>query len=155
MSILVELDVTECERLLRAAVFGRLALVADGRIEVLPVNYTAHDDAVWVRTSPGTLLDRYADGAQLVLEIDHVDHERGHGWSVVARGHGELVPDEERTTAEHRTAGPPRWVRREDEVWVQLRWEELTGRRVGGGWDVTAGLPVWSIRPGGPTPGRR
>lgn len=139
---LVEIDAHECERLLRRGVFGRLVLVADGRAEIVPVTYTTAGDAVWVRTSPGSLLDRYADGVPLLLEIDHVDHERAHGWSVVARGHGERVTDDERTAAERRTSGPPRWVRREDEVWIQLRWEELTGRRTGSGWDLTAGLPV-------------
>jgi nitroimidazol reductase NimA-like FMN-containing flavoprotein (pyridoxamine 5'-phosphate oxidase superfamily) len=142
VSSLEELDLSECERLLRRAVFGRCVLVAVGRPEIVPVNYTTHGDALWVRTSPGSLLDRYADGEPLLLEVDHVDHARGHGWSVVARGHGERVREGERTNAERRTSGPPRWVRRDDEVWIQLRWEELTGRRTGSGWDLTAGLPV-------------
>lgn len=142
MASLEELDGSVCERLLRRGVFGRMVVVADGRPEIVPVNYTTHGDAAWVRTSPGSPLDRYADGEPLLLEVDHVDHERGHGWPVVARGHGERVPEGERTDAERRTSGPPRWVRREDEVWIQLRWEELTGRRTGSGWDLTAGLPM-------------
>lgn len=142
MASLEELDGSVCERLLRRGVFGRMVVVADGRPEIVPVNYTTHGDAAWARTSPGSLLDRYADGEPLLLEVDHVDHERGRGWSVVARGHGERVPEGERTDAERRTSGPPRWVRREDEVWIQLRWEELTGRRTGSGWDLSAGLPV-------------
>ncbi|MBM7515670.1 pyridoxamine 5'-phosphate oxidase family protein [Nocardioides nitrophenolicus] len=142
MSTLEELDVRDCERLLRSGVFGRVVLVADGRLEIVPVNYTTHGDAVWVRTRPGSLLDRCADGAPVLLEVDHVDHDRARGWSVVARGHGERVRDCERTGSERRRSGPPRWVRREDEAWLQLRWEELTGRRTGSGWDLTAGLPV-------------
>lgn len=142
---LEEIDVDDCERLLRSGVFGRLVLVADGRVEIVPVNYTTHEDSVWVRTSPGSLLDRHADGVPLLLEVDHVDHERAHGWSVIARGHGERVPDGQRTPEERRTPGPPRWVRREDEVWIQLRWEELTGRRTGSGWELTDGLPVSRI----------
>lgn len=146
MSSLLELDRAECEGLLRSGVFGRLFLSADGRLEVVPVNYTTVGDAIWVRTSPGSLLDRYADGVPMLLEVDHVDHERAHGWSVVARGHGERVLDGERSTAESASPGPPRWVRREDEVWIQLRWEELTGRRTGAGWDLAAGLPVRRAR---------
>jgi len=142
MSPLEDLDGSECERLLRRGVFGRIVVVADGRAEIVPVNYSTHGDAAWVRTAPGSLLDRHADGEPLLLEVDHVDHERGHGWSVVARGRGVRVPEHERTPDERRTPGPPRWVRREDEVWIQLRWEELTGRRTGSGWDLTAGLPV-------------
>lgn len=141
-SALEELDLATCERLLASGVFGRLVLVVGDRPEILPINYTTHGDAVWVRTSPGSLLDRHADGVPLLLEVDHVDHGRGHGWSVVARGRGERVTEDERTDAERRTVGPPRWVRRDDEVWIRLRWEELTGRRTGSGWDLTAGLPV-------------
>ncbi|KRC50289.1 MULTISPECIES: pyridoxamine 5'-phosphate oxidase family protein [unclassified Nocardioides] len=139
---LERLDQDQCAGLLAAGVYGRLVLLADGRPEIVPVNYTTHAGAAWVRTSPGSLLDRYADGAALLLEVDHVDHERAHGWSVVARGRGERVSDEELRSADLHFPGPPRWVRHDDAAWVRLRWDELTGRRTGSGWDLTHGLPV-------------
>lgn len=153
MTELVDLTPEECERLLRAGVFGRLVLTTvAGRVEVVPVNYVTAGDAIWVRTTPGSLLDRYADRAPLLLEIDHVDYGRRHGWSVVARGRGQRLGESERSAGERHAPGPPRWVRRDDAVWVRLRWQELSGRRTGAGWDLFAGLPVSRAAP---TPDRR
>jgi len=132
----------ECERLLHAGVFGRVVVVRDDRVEVLPVNYATVAGAVLIRTEPGSLLDRYGDGASLVFEVDHVTYERWHGWSVIARGIGERVAEHELTDVERVAPGPPPWVRRETSTWLRLRWAQLSGRRVGTGWDPLAELPV-------------
>ena len=143
MTSLIDLTPAECEQLLRAGVFGRLVLTdLPSGAEILPVNYTTLDDAVLIRTAPGSLIDRQAPGASVLFEVDHVDHDRHHGWSVVARGSVERVPEEERAALEGRTPGPPRWLRREEWSWVRLRWDSLSGRQVGEGWDPVAGLPV-------------
>lgn len=143
MSALVDLEPEECLTLLRAGVFGRLVLATDpGRFEVLPVNYVVVGNAILVRTAPGSLIDRYADGAALLLEIDHVTYERHHGWSVVARGTGERVRHDDLTELESTTPGPPRWARVDDALWVRISWDELTGRRVGTGWSCVDELPV-------------
>lgn len=114
----------------------------DGRIEVLPVNYTTVDDVLLVRTERGSLLHRCANGVPLAFEIDYVNYERWHGWSVVARGVGEVLADDELTERERAAAGPPRWVQRNETVWLRLRWDEMTGRRVGLAWDYLSELPV-------------
>lgn len=142
MPTISRLSRDECERLLRAGVFGRMVVLCDGRIEVLPVNYATVGDAVLVRTEPGSLLDRYGDGASLVFEVDHVTYERWHGWSVVARGIGERVAEDELTEAERTAPAPPPWVRRETSSWLRLRWDEIAGRRVGSGWDPLAEMPI-------------
>lgn len=143
MPSLIELTTSECEDLLRAGVFGRLVLLGGPRgVEVLPVNYVVVEDAILVRTAPGTLLDHHGDGATMLFEVDQVDHERSHGWSVVARGQGERVAGEDRSEAERHVPGPPRWLRREDDVWIRLRWDSLSGRQLGAGWDRAAGMPV-------------
>ncbi|WP_182376789.1 pyridoxamine 5'-phosphate oxidase family protein [Nocardioides sp. WS12] len=143
MPAMTDLTTDECEDLLRSGVFGRLVMLAGPReVEVFPVNYVTVDDAVLARTAAGTMLDRYADGAVLLFEVDDVDYERGHGWSVVARGYGERVSGVERTETERHVPGPPRWLRREDDVWIRLRWDELSGRQLGTGWDRAAEMPV-------------
>lgn len=143
MSSLFELTAAECEDLLRAGIFGRLVMLAGPRgAEIFPVNYVTVDDAVLVRTAAGTMLDHYADGAELLFEVDQIDVERQHGWSVVARGRGERVSGAERSEAERRVPGPPRWLRHEDDLWIRLRWEDLSGRQIGSGWDRAAGMPV-------------
>jgi len=129
-----ELTYEKCEQLIRAGVFGRMALNRPTGPEVIPVNYVAVGDSVLVRTTPGSLLDRYADGAALVLEVDDVDYAQWHGWSVVARGRGARVTAEELTDQERLGPGPQPWVSREEEAWIRLRWVTLTGRRLGSGW---------------------
>jgi nitroimidazol reductase NimA-like FMN-containing flavoprotein (pyridoxamine 5'-phosphate oxidase superfamily) len=142
MTPLRMLPAHECERLLRAGVFGRLVLPTPARTEIFPVNYAVMGDAVLVRTAPGSLLDRHADGAPLLLEVDQVDHERWQGWSVVARGNGERIEEDSLTRAERGSPGPPPWVSRDRDVWVRLRWDELSGRKLGDNWDALAAMPV-------------
>jgi hypothetical protein len=112
--------------------------------EIVPVNYAVVDDAVLVRTASNSLLARYAHGAPLLFEVDQVDHERWHGWSVVARGPGERLVEADLTDAERVSPGPPRWVSRDRDTWIRLRWEQLSGRRLGSGWDSMSDLPVRS-----------
>ena len=134
MSEIRELTYEKCEQLIRAGVFGRMALNRPTGPEVIPVNYVAVAGSVLVRTTPGSLLDRYADGAALVLEVDDVNYAEWHGWSVVARGRGERITTEELTDEERDSSGPQPWVSREEESWIRLRWVTLTGRRLGSGW---------------------
>ena len=142
MTPLRTLPAHECERLLRAGVFGRLVLPTPARMEIFPVNYAVMGEAVLVRTAPGSLLDRHADGAPLLLEVDQVDHERWQGWSVVARGTGERIEQDSLTRAERGSPGPPPWVSRDRDIWIRLRWDELSGRKLGDNWDALAAMPV-------------
>jgi hypothetical protein len=141
MTSLVTLSDSECERLLRAGVFGRMVLSTPSQTEILPVNYAVMGDAILVRTAHGSLLDRYAHGAQLLFEVDQVDHERWQGWSVVARGRGERIDEDCLTGAERGSPGPPPWVSRGD-VWIRLRWDGVSGRKLGDAWDAMAAMPV-------------
>ena len=88
-----EIDLPTCERLLRRGAFGRFALTTPRGPEIVPVNYVVRDDAVVVRTDPTAMLARHAAGAPLVFEVDAVDPEYWSGFSVVARGVGEVVRD--------------------------------------------------------------
>jgi uncharacterized protein len=129
MPSLTALTLEECERLLRRGTFGRMVLSTPHQNEVLPVNYAVHGATVVVHASPDGLLARYADGAELVFEVDFVDEERWQGWSVVARGRG-------RVSTDLRAVAPVRsWVTGDRTCEVQLSWEELTGRKIGTGWD--------------------
>ena len=81
-----DLTTQECERLLRAGVVGRVALSTPDGPHIVPVNYSVHDDTVVLRTSSYSVLGTYGRNAMLAFEIDHIDHDRHLGWSVVARG---------------------------------------------------------------------
>ena len=144
MPVLRELAPTECERLLRRGMFGRVALTTSHGPDIVPVNYAVRDDAVVIRTSPEGWLARQADGQPIAFEVDAVDESRWHGWSVVAHGTGEVVTDGGTTVAGPFHARP--WADGDRSCELRLAWSRLTGRRVGDGWDLEAAMCSGRVR---------
>lgn len=137
-----ELTTTECEELLRAGLVGRVALSTPTGPHIVPVNYAVVDDAVVLRTTPYSLLGRKAPGSVLALEVDHFDYEYQRGWSVVARGRSEAVVDAAELEHIHDTWNPRAWASGGRTLYLRVQWSDLTGRRLGQGWDPRANLPV-------------
>ena len=80
---LQHLSEQECwERLARAEVC-RLAFLADGRIEVVPVNVAPRGRRLLLGSRPGSIVSR-AVGTPVTLEVDGWTDE--DAWSVVVRG---------------------------------------------------------------------
>ena len=128
MPALHDLDPAECERLLRRGRFGRVGLSTPDGMLILPVNYAVHEDAVVIRIPVDGALARHGHDQDLVFEVDAVDEERWTGWSVLARGRGELVRDPGPRQLGER-ARP--WADGVRDAELRLAWTELTGRRVG------------------------
>ena len=84
-SELDDIPEAECLELLARSSLGRIAFVAEGQLEIFPVNYGVRKGIVVIRTAPGTKLS-HAPESQVVFEIDEYDSERGLGWSVVLHG---------------------------------------------------------------------
>jgi uncharacterized protein len=78
----------------------------------------------------------------LAFEVDQFDYERQHGWSVVARGRAEAVVRPDELDHIRETWEPRPWASGARTLHLRLRWTEISGRRIGGGWDLTAALPV-------------
>lgn len=117
----------DCWSLLEGAEIARVAWQADGRIELLPVNYTVADGALWFRTEAGTALARGAANTELVVEVDQVDPPTRTGWSVVVRGVADVldvldVPD---MLVDMRV-----WPNGIRSVFVRVEPDEITGRRL-------------------------
>ena len=129
MPVMSELDRTACERLLRRETFGRVVVVTPGGAEIVPVNYVVDADAIVIRTATDGLLASHGRGAPLVFEIDFVDRDRWQGWSVVARGTGEVVDDAPPTAPGHPRVRP--WPDGDHGSELRLAWTELSGRQVG------------------------
>lgn len=142
----VVLEPEECLRLLRSGVFGRVALTAPTGPQIVPVNYSVVGDRVVFRTSAHSTLAEHCHHARLVFEVDHVDYEYWTGWSVMAHGRGELISDA--TDLETITGcwSPRPWAAGRRNVYVGLRWAELTGRRLGP-LDLRRDLPVDRVVP--------
>ncbi|HEY8318831.1 MAG TPA: pyridoxamine 5'-phosphate oxidase family protein [Amnibacterium sp.] len=80
---LQHLSEQECwERLARAEVC-RLAFLADGRIEVVPVNVAPRGRRLLLGSRPGSIVSRAIGGA-VTLEVDGWTDD--DAWSVVVRG---------------------------------------------------------------------
>lgn len=127
----VELSYDQCLDLLSGGVMGRVALCEPSGPHIVPVNYAVVDDAVVIRTSPYSVLGTYGGNAMLAFEVDHVDYERRHGWSVVARGRGALVQNDDEVAAIRSTWDPTPYAGGNRPLHLRIPWTELTGRRIG------------------------
>ena len=78
------LTVEECWRYLSRTDIGRLAVAVEDGIDIFPVNYVVHDQAVFFRSAPGSKLMDVAANPQVAFEVDGT--RRGRHWSVVVRG---------------------------------------------------------------------
>jgi hypothetical protein len=129
MPVVTSLSTAECERLLRRGRFGRLVLMSPLGPEIVPVNYAVQGDEIVVRVSAASTVARHGTG-EVVFEVDRVDEERWHGWSVIARGRGTVGEALTDDVAVGERVRP--WVEGDRPYELRLTWTELTGRRVGG-----------------------
>jgi hypothetical protein len=88
------LDAATCWEYLQGAQLGRLAVDnADGSPDIFPVNYVAHEGAVFIRTARDAKLLHIAHHPMVAFEVDG---EAGDAyWSVVIRGRAERVTRED------------------------------------------------------------
>ena len=137
-----ELSYSQCLSLLRAGVFGRMAFSAPDGPLVIPVNYSVSDAGVIVRTAADSQLATHGCGTAVAFEIDQVDYVYHRGWSVMVRGTTAVVDDPTELTSIRRTWEPRPWASGDRPVFLRLPWTELSGRRLGSGWDPMSELPV-------------
>ena len=137
-----ELTETECTELIRAGLVGRVAVCMPDGPHIIPVNYSVVDDSIVLRTTPYSLLGSTAKGSILALEVDQFDYEYQRGWSVVVRGRCEVVVDASELEHIRNTWNPTSWAKGGRTLYLRFRWNEMTGRRLGQGWDPMADLPV-------------
>jgi hypothetical protein len=138
----IDLSRDQCEELLHAGVTGRVALSSPDGPHLIPVNYSVVGEAIIIRTSPYSVLGTYGRGSLLAFEIDFFDHERWRGWSVVARGRADVVTDPADLERIRATWEPRPWAAGSRNLYLRLRWSELSGRQLGSGWDPVGSLPV-------------
>lgn len=137
-----ELSSEECRQLLSAGLVGRVAVCTPVGPHIVPVNYTVVDDSAIVRTTPYSVLGSHARGSILALEVDQFDYERRHGWSVVARGRADVITGADELEEIKTRWQPHAWAAGSRNLFLRVRWSELTGRRLGSGWSPVDELPV-------------
>lgn len=141
MTDLLELSRSECEGLLRLGVVGRVAIATNTGPHILPLNYAVSRGDVVVCTSPYSVLGTYGRDSLLAFEVDHFDHPHHHGWSVVVRGRAAAVEDAEELSKLVKVLPRP-WAGGSRSLFLRIPLTEVTGRRLGAGWDLEQDLPV-------------
>lgn len=141
MADLLELGRSECEGLLRLGVVGRVAVATPTGPHIVPVNYAISHADVVVGTTPYSVLGTYGRDSLLAFEVDHFDHPRHQGWSVVVRGRAAYV-DESDDLQDLVGVLPRPWASGTRSLFLRIPLTEVTGRRLGAGWDLEANLPV-------------
>jgi uncharacterized protein len=129
---LVELTSEDCFALLGGVRIGRLAYCDEIGPVAIPVNFAlAGQDIVFRMEPDNTALASALD--MVAFEADHVDDTQDSGWSVVVRGRLATVDlDDVPMLLRQLSAGPPRpWAAGVHNVWIRIRPELVTGRRLG------------------------
>lgn len=130
MTHMSELEHQECIALLTSDEVGRVALATPDGPRILPVNYRVHDDHVYFRTMPYSVLGTYGHEVELAFEIDHLDHGTRQGWSVVVLGRGSWVEDPDEVRRIRAGWDPSPWAGSHRYMYLKLHIREATGRRI-------------------------
>lgn len=124
------LGLEECLQLLASVPIGRVAVTDRGQPLIVPVNHRLVGTAVVFQTTEGSKLSAAMLDRPAAFEVDGFDEVARTGWSVLVRGHVELVDDRE-TLAELDGLDEPAWsLHVDDGRWVALRADEISGRRL-------------------------
>ncbi len=137
-----ELGRDDCTQLLTAGVTGRIALATPTGPHIMPVNYSTSGESTLVRTTAYSLIGTYARDTMVAFEIDDFDHLRQRGWSVLVRGRAEVVDDAEELARIQRSWPPRPWAAGQRNLVLRIPWTEVTGRRLGTGWEPYQDLAV-------------
>ena len=132
----IELSEAQCRELLESGLVGRVAMCTPVGPHIVPINYAVVDDSVVLRTTPYSILGTQARGALLAFEVDQLDSERRRGWSVVARGRAEAIIRADELNQIRGAWEPDAWADGPRNLFLRLRWSELTGRRLGSSWTL-------------------
>lgn len=129
----IELTYEECVRGLGAGVVGRVGIALPDGPRIVPVNYTVLDEAIVLRTSPYSELGTYGVGALIAFEVDDFDSDLREGWSVVVRGRTSRIDDPDELRRLQQSWDPQPWAAGMRTLHLRLPWQQLSGRRLGGG----------------------
>jgi nitroimidazol reductase NimA-like FMN-containing flavoprotein (pyridoxamine 5'-phosphate oxidase superfamily) len=126
---LIELSEEECWRLLGPEGVGRVAVSVGTTPDVFPVNYRVHQGEIVIRTEAGTKLAAATLMGSVAFEVDEIDRDGHHGWSVVVKGHGREPSDLAEVMALEALRMEP-WVDAPKSRWLAITPYEVTGRRI-------------------------
>jgi nitroimidazol reductase NimA-like FMN-containing flavoprotein (pyridoxamine 5'-phosphate oxidase superfamily) len=121
----------ECFRLLGSVPVGRIAFVADGRLQIFPVTFAVTGKRIALRSAVGSKLDAAEMARDVAFEADQWRDEDRSGWSVMAEGRVRAVTDEDRIAALEQVELEP-WLAGTDMRWIEIVVSDISGRRLPG-----------------------
>jgi nitroimidazol reductase NimA-like FMN-containing flavoprotein (pyridoxamine 5'-phosphate oxidase superfamily) len=125
-SNLTDLTEAECWKNLETKALARIAWSSGGGPQILPVNYVAHDGALWLRTTPHSSMAEQVDESPVALEVDDIDTDTHVGWSVVVRGRAEAIYRSEDVPSE--VTALRAWASGARAVWLRVSADQVTGK---------------------------
>lgn len=121
----------ECLFYMKNNRFGRLCVVtADGRPEIVPVNYALRGHTVIIATA-SRLVQSRAPLGHVAFEVDSIDPETHEGWDVIVKGEGADITDSVDTmSTAARDTELRHWVPGKKDFWLTIVNPEFSGRRL-------------------------
>ena len=117
----------ECWTQLHSAGLGRLATARNGIVDIFPVNYLVHNQAILFRSAPGSKLVNLTAAPLVAFEADGFDG-RWH-WSVVVHGRATRLDNDE-DIAESGVMDLAPWSLSPKYNFVRIIPTDITGRRI-------------------------
>ncbi|MEV7780172.1 pyridoxamine 5'-phosphate oxidase family protein [Kitasatospora sp. NPDC088351] len=130
--LLFHLTASECWERIGTHGIGRIGLPVQPAPAVFPVNYAVDARTIVYRTAALGPTDP-ADGSSVSFQVDRIDEQLSQGWSVLLLGRVEHVDDPAEADRLRGLPGTAPWAGGARAVWVRIRPDEITGRRIGGG----------------------
>jgi nitroimidazol reductase NimA-like FMN-containing flavoprotein (pyridoxamine 5'-phosphate oxidase superfamily) len=126
---LIELSKEACEELLGTAVIGRLGVIIDGKPQVFPISHLYDRGSVIFPTNDRAKMHAALAWPWVGFEVDGIDADGLHGWSVMVQGRAEEITDADviERAAARRTI---LWRDGESVHWIRIVATEMTGRRI-------------------------
>ena len=125
-----DLSVDECWRLLQSEEVGRVGFVVDDRVQMFPVNFVAHENSVYFRTSADGAIGGVLHSQPASFEVDQLDEFLQVGWSVLVTGQGHRIDGPELLTEPWGPKPPEPWASGIRTLLIRVVAEQVTGRRV-------------------------
>jgi nitroimidazol reductase NimA-like FMN-containing flavoprotein (pyridoxamine 5'-phosphate oxidase superfamily) len=127
-----DLTQAECADLVASAGIGRVAICTADGPQVFPVNFLVASGMILFRTSAyGELGRALVKRPRIAFQVDHIEHERKRGWSVVARGTAEPMDDADAMLDLQPKSNLIPWAEGTRNLVISVQGYELSGRRVG------------------------
>lgn len=125
-----ELSQDECFELLGETGVGRVAFDTPAGPLIHPVNYLVDNATIVIRTSPYTVFAERSHGL-VAFEVDDLDPQLRHGWSVLIVGRSAPVEDIDEAVDLRRGGRLESWASGNRTLFVRITPHKVTGRRIG------------------------